>query len=395
MRICIVTREYPPVTAYSGGIGTLFATLAPELARQGHEPHVLTLSEGAPGTAEHEGVRAHQLARPIPRRLWSLEDVPWSFVVERHLRRHERFDAVFAAEWGGDAWRYSAHEQSGPLITHLTTALAQILAIAPELRWSREWRIRNASLIRLERRQSERSSAIVASSRAILDWSRELWNLDGIPSTVLPNMVDVDRVRELARGQLPEGFPRERPVVAFSGRLEVRKGVDVLTSAMAEIWREFPSAQLVMLGRDTAATEGMMGDRLRTIAADHADRLHFLGPQPPERLFPALAASDVVAFPSRWENFSLGALEALALGKPIVVTSGSGFDDFFVHERNGLMVPPRDAPALARALVRVLADAGLRERLGTSAASSSELYRPQPVTERFVSFFAEVAGTAA
>ena len=70
------------------------------------------------------------------------------------------------------------------------------------------------------------------------------------------------------------------------------------------------------------------------------DRFHLLGHQPPERLFPAIAAADVVALPSLWEAFGLVALEGMALGKPCVLTSGSGFEDFFRDGVHGLMLPP-------------------------------------------------------
>ncbi len=66
MRICLITREYPNLTAYSGGIGTQFATLAPELARQQHDTHVIVLAHTEPAgrTREDDGVVAHSCRVP-------------------------------------------------------------------------------------------------------------------------------------------------------------------------------------------------------------------------------------------------------------------------------------------------------------------------------------------
>jgi glycosyltransferase involved in cell wall biosynthesis len=207
-------------------------------------------------------------------------------------------------------------------------------------------------------------------------------------------MVDVDRVRELAGGEPADGMPEGGPVVAFFGRLESRKGVDVLAEAMRAVWSEIPEAHVVFIGRDTTLTRGTMGGRLREIAAGHEDRLHLLGPQQPERLFPALARADVVALPSRWENFATASLEAMALAKPMIVTSGSGYDDFFEAERDGLKVPPGEPDPLAEALLRLLRNPDEAARFGETAAQTSEAYRPEPVTRQRVAFFERVAARA-
>jgi 1,4-alpha-glucan branching enzyme len=138
-----------------------------------------------------------------------------------------------------------------------------------------------------------------------------------------------------------------------------------------------------------------MAARLARIAAPHHDRLIFTGNQPPERLFPAVAAADVVALPSRWESFSLAALESMALGRPTVVSRVGGLTEFVEHERNGLVVAPGDASALARALTRLVDDPGLQARLGAQASATAEQFDVTPVTRRHASYFEEVAGTGA
>ena len=88
------------------------------------------------------------------------------------MRRLGRFDVVFGAEWGGDLALYSMRKASGPLVTNLTTAIVQALAISPGWRRSRRTRARHELQARLERAQTQRSDLLIASSHAILDWTR-------------------------------------------------------------------------------------------------------------------------------------------------------------------------------------------------------------------------------
>jgi len=393
MRICLITREYPSVTLYSGGIGTTFANLARELVRQGHETEVVTVAPDGARTLERDGVKLHLVRRPTPERLFFVEEPAWALAVDRALRRLGRFDVVLAAEFGGEAWGYARREHdSGPLVSDLTTSIAQILSVSEGMELSRRWRLKFALQRRLERAQTERADAILAQTQAILDWAGELWELDGIPSAVVPNMLDLERLHELGRGEPPPGFPVEGPVVAFSGRLEPRKGPHVLAEAMRAVWAQLPDAQLVVMGGDAGWRTGWMSDHLRALVDEnHSGKLHLLGRQAPERLFPALARADVVALPSLWENFANTALEAMGLARPVVATSAGGFLEFIADGQEGVLVPPGNAGALADALVGLLSDRDRAGRLGAAAAERAKAFDVTPVTRQHLDFFEQIA----
>jgi glycosyltransferase involved in cell wall biosynthesis len=204
-------------------------------------------------------------------------------------------------------------------------------------------------------------------------------------------MVDGAAVRELSSGPPPEGLPEGRPVIAFSGRLEIRKGPHVLVEAMHRVWREYPAAQLVMFGLDCEWGRGRMSDHLTALAGERVDQVHLMGARPPAELYRGLAAADVVALPSHWENFALAALEAFALGRPVVATTGSGFGEFMEDGTSALLVAPRDPSALSEGLLRVLGDGALRARLSAGARSTADRYAPEPVARQHIAFFARVA----
>jgi glycogen(starch) synthase len=78
--------------------------------------------------------------------------------------------------------------------------------------------------------------------------------------------------------------------------------------------------------------------------------------------------SDVLVIPSWYEPFGMVVLEGMMNGIAIVAANTGGPAEILEHERTALLVPPRDAPALAAALARVLLDDNLRRRLVTAAA---------------------------
>jgi len=378
MRLCIVTPEYAGVSTYPGGIASQYAMLAPELVRQGHEVAVITPSPDIPRRDELEGVRLELVATPG---IATLRPLVRAQQTHRALARLGFLDLVLACEYGGGGWRYAHGAHPAPLVTHLHSSTLQI---ARTSQWLLRQRLLPINVLQriLERGQARRSDALLAPTRSILRWTRELWGLDDIPADVVPNMIDVGRVRALREGELPDAFPREDQVIAYFGRLETRKGVHVLVEAMRDVWGRMPDAQLALLGEDNPWRGGSMADHVRELAGPFRSRLHWLGPQPPERLFPALAAADVVALPSLWENFATAALEAMALGKATVVTSGTGFDEFMRPDREALMVPRGDARALSTALLRLLEDAALRTRLAAAAAETARSFDVAVVARR-------------
>ena len=94
------------------------------------------------------------------------------------------------------------------------------------------------------------------------------------------------------------------------------------------------------------------------------DRVRFLGRV--DDVAPVLAAADLVAAPSLAEGLGVAVIEAMAAGRAVVASAVGGIPESLRDGVEGILVPPGDAPALAGAIERCLADAGLRERLGAA-----------------------------
>lgn len=204
---------------------------------------------------------------------------------------------------------------------------------------------------------------------------------------VVPNGVDTERFRPRAAA---DAAPlRQRlgldagPVVLFVGRLSAEKALHVLLDALPQIAASVPDVQLVLAGpahglRSPLPTRerrelqahpqwrARYSEELRRRAARVPGRVHFAGliPQPELPLLYALA--DVYVQPSLFEAFGMPVVEAMASGVPVVVSDGGALPELVADGRDGVVVPAEDARALAAAVVGVVSDRRLAQRLGAA-----------------------------
>lgn len=148
------------------------------------------------------------------------------------------------------------------------------------------------------------------------------------------------------------------------GRLVERKGIGDVIAVLADL----PDVELCIAGGPAPAD--LDGDedvrRLRKIAVRHgvADRVAMLGRVARAELPALVRSADAVVSVPYYEPFGMVALEAMACGVPVVVSSVGGLAETVLDEVTGLQVPPQDPAALTRALRRLLDDAGLAGHLG-------------------------------
>ncbi|MFD7025196.1 glycosyltransferase [Promicromonospora sukumoe] len=191
---------------------------------------------------------------------------------------------------------------------------------------------------------------------------------------VVPCGVDLGRFTPGAPGE-----PRRDtgPLRVLSlGRLVERKDVATVLRAIALVAaRGGPAVELVAAGGPPAdrLDEDAEVVRLRTLAAELGvgDRVRFLGAVAHDDVPALVRDADVVACTPWYEPFGIVPLEAAACGRPVVATAVGGMLDTVVHERTGLLVPPRDPGAVADALLR-LADGPFRRRMGAAARVRAE-----------------------
>jgi len=184
----------------------------------------------------------------------------------------------------------------------------------------------------LSRRVLRRARLVICASNALADSARELGARE---VRVIPSGVDVpEEVAEEA----------EPPEVLFAGRLSPEKGILELVEAANGM-------TLVVAG------DGPLRDRVPGA----------LGFVPHHALGPLYERAAVVAVPSHREGFGVVCAEAMAYGRPVVAGAVGGLLDLVADGETGLLVPPRDVPALREALERLIGDRELRRRMGEAA----------------------------
>jgi glycosyltransferase involved in cell wall biosynthesis len=209
------------------------------------------------------------------------------------------------------------------------------LAIPGRARW-REL-VTSAALVGVDR--------VVSVSEAVASYVRAR----GVQTVVVQNGVRAPEPAADPRGAL--GMPADAFVVGGIGRLHEQKGWDVLCDAAARVRASREDAAFVVVG----GGEG----RSALVARARRAGVQLAGYRPGASAY--VHGFDVLAVPSRYEGFGLVAVEAMLSGVPVVASDVGGLPS--VVGDAGLLVPPEDPAALADAILRLGADAGLRERL--------------------------------
>ncbi len=208
---------------------------------------------------------------------------------------------------------------------------------------------------------------------------------------IIPNGIDVDRY-----GDDVEPFPwayDNVPRILFVGRFEEsRKGFKYLLRALPLVQQQFPDAKLIVVGGGRPEKfEGLM----ERYGVHGVEFKGFVSNEDKARYY---ASCDVACVPSTGkESFGYTVVEPMAAGKPVVASDIAGYASVMTSGRNGILVEPRDPQALALALVRVLADPDLQQRLGAQGMIDAQQYAWHRVAARVLEEYqasAERAQTA-
>lgn len=321
MKIAIIINLFPPKWLAGTEIATY--SLAENLAKHGHEVHVITsLDEGLPKYCFEKGFHTHRLKKFNVRFVGIL--VFWAHVLMTQQKINP--DII--------------HVQS--ISNALPAVIAKILFKKPFVVWGRgtdvylaDWFTKLISKIIIKNADSVIALTNDMKQKIQAVYSRDIF--------VIPNGIDLEKY-----SRIPKNSKKVNGItILFVGRLHPVKGVQYLIEAMAIIHQEMPGVKLIIVG------EGIEREKLEglTKQLDLKGCIQFVGRVPQEKIPLFMQQADIFVLPSLAEGFPNVLLEAMACGLPIVATRVGGIPEIIEDGRNGFLVNPKKPDEIADKLL--------------------------------------------
>jgi glycogen(starch) synthase len=376
MKICLVSQEYPPETS-CGGVGTQTWNKARALAALGHTVHVLSCSAGeGPDlrTDTDAGVTVHRMRRPgVEFRVYQMPTywVGYSWAVLRQLHRllaeAGPFDVLDFPEYGAEGFAYQLDRSPWNWAAVVVQLHAPLAMFVEHIGWPERGSDFHRVGTLMEEISIRRADALMACSANIADLTAGYCGVPRESIAVVHCGVDAEAFRPARRRAARSG----RPTVLFVGNLVGNKGVAETVEAVLRLRSKYPAIRLQILGGGT-----LMGKLQERVSAAEAEaNIEFPGFVERAELPQYYQEADVFCSPAQYEGGVANVfIEAMACGCPVVASTAGGGPEAVAEGETGLLVPPGDVDAVARALDRILADAPLRRRMGRAARRRVEEY---------------------
>jgi len=357
----------------------VFNTQAPHLYRGGVERRINETTRRLTGQADITVYSGTKAGFKNPTKIDGVIFVPLNSTDRIYPLDNWTFNRTVAASII-DADVYEAHNDNGygllkafkrqgtkkPLVHTIHGVLADEFEQAKQNGYaSFRGRVANrfmARLARLEGETAQKADLIVTISRYSLEKMQVHYNVDPSKVRIVPNGVDPEKYAPAEnQDELKRKFGlSDVPVVLFVGSLIPRKGVSFLVEAAKQVAKTHSDVCFVIVGDGplkpqliaALATANLTGNFLFKSGLSEAELAELYG------------ASDVFVLPSIQEGQGIVLLEASASGKPVVAFDIGGVNEAVMKGETGLLATRGSSGELAEALLKLLGDAGLRQRMG-------------------------------
>ena len=398
LRIGFLTAEYP-TEGYSGGIGSYVRQMSHSLVELGHSVFVLLCVPSGEVEPKYDGpvpvytVGMSEFASRIPLPVGKRSGIIFARRLAV-LAERLSLDLLEAPEYGGlTAFLNLVKPRALHVVVRLHTCSAICRSLDNHPLGSIKGRLRHGLQDWLERRAIQTADSVTAISNATVDRTQRTLGLVRNDFRVTPNPVNDVFFSPKQAVRASNG-----PLVLFAGRLEWRKGPDLLIRALPRLLEHHPNTQFCFAGGDT--NSGPAGTSvlsyLSSLIPEHARaQVEFAGFLKPEELVKKYQDAAVCVFPSRWEGFGLVAAEAMACGTAVVASDTSGFRELISDGVTGLLARGDDPQALASTVDSLLRNSHLRQSIGSAASGDvSARFRGKAVGKSLLRIYREVIAAA-
>ncbi|MFP4417272.1 MAG: glycosyltransferase family 4 protein [Chitinispirillaceae bacterium] len=399
MNIVFVNPEYPSLSGLGhGGIATYIYNMANACACQGHSVHILARNGTIPDPLQ-AGVQFHEFGHIAVKRPLSYlnrfrqGDIYWEQCCSKAIRKlllrlHsvQPVDIVEVPEYGG-----LAHELSGtlpfPIVIHFHTP-TQLIDNLNATHPSRHRKRFHA----FEKKACLKAHAFKSPSYALRQYVHTRMGIPDRQITVIPTLMSTDEFDCIEKTKPDE----DRIEILFAGRLERRKGAELLVQATDDILNIDARIHLTIAGETELSASNSYRDALeRAPSPQNRGRLWILGPLDRKQVLTLYCRSSIFLMLSPFENAPNALLEAMSARLPIITTDGGGNVECITHRRNGLVFPPTDKALLIDHIRELIADpCCARKFAGQAYEDVKTIYNPQTVAQKTITFYRKVAQAA-
>jgi len=354
LRIAFATPEFVTEDHFDGGLSNYINRVSKALAQRGHDVHVITLSTKNEDEFDHEGVLVH---RVMPKRGWyrfnrltgsslttTLHWLNFSTQTYRKLKQLHRRQPFHLIQ-------YPNYSSCGLFSIPLLRAAHVVRVSSHQSQWNDAAGVKrdfDSTVVGLlESLQYKLTRNIHAPSRATQQTLRDA-RLLRTPFYLETGTLD---------SAVYDRFLRDKRYVLFFGRFQLHKGIHVLVRALPRFLSHCPDAHVALVGRDMETPlASSMASFARAQCNGFGERLIIVEKLPHSQLYPVIAGAQLVVLPSLIDNLPNACLEAMGLGKVVIGTEGTSFEELITDGVNGFLVQPDDPEALADKMIAAWTD---------------------------------------
>ncbi len=372
LRIALLTQTIPTQPSY-GGIGRYTYDLAWGLHERGHEVHIIC-RDNQPIRHLSLGFIVHGLSEEVDKSPTYMrgkeilnKNLAYALAVEKKLVdlyvQGVEFDVVHASNWDAEAIAV-IREGLYPVSLMLVTPLAQVVQ-------TEKWQSTEDldACITMDRWQIEHADVVCIPSMGVLQSYQNLMKIEpdklsNVHTTPLGIVPDTTSYVGNTHSK------KERKKILFVGRLEWRKGIDTLLNVLKGLMQQFPDWECHLVGDDTIpiAAGGTFKQQFleKHRGSLWLNRVIFHGVISETDLRYQYQTCSLFVAPSRFESFGLIFQEAMQYGKAVIGCLTGGIPEVVAHDVDGLLITPGVSDELEDALIKLMQDENLRERMGAS-----------------------------
>ena len=393
MKIAIATSLYATDEPCDSGIAIHYKHLTAGLLELGHEVVIYFFPYESFQSSRYEsnGVTVHQLGCTIPKlfyrrgigrllKLFKITDWYPTLSMQRQVStflkkrvNEDRIDIIESTSNRGMLANYAKYRNRPPICTRVSTTMTCAYANARN-----DVPINYQIEAKLEKLQIKRSNSLVTHSHR---HSEELEKELGIANKhfkIIPHGIPIPQ-----KFQTPTKCKTKELKILFVGRLERRKGIDVLLKAIPLVLSKFESVVFSIIGSDpnVFSKSFLQNSNLEK-------KVLFRGKVSDGELKRAYQECDIFVAPSYYESFGLIYLEAMSFSKPTIGTTAGGIPDVIVDNHTGRLIEPGDHEALAEVIIQLVNSPEMRLKLGTNGRKRvEERFSTEAMTESTIEHF--------